>query len=173
MKECGKCGEIKDLTAFHKCSAYKDGLQYYCKECKKKYYTAKLSENRAKKREYHHANRERLVAEMQLRYHANRDSYKKRFAENYQAKKVDYINRANERRANKISATPKWADRSKIKAIYDVCSFFNEVNGYVKYHVDHKIPLKNGLVCGLHVHTNLQIIPAEENLSKNNRFEIE
>lgn len=68
--------------------------------------------------------------------------------------------------------TPQWADFEKIKAYYEVCSFFNEVNGYVKYHVDHVIPLQGELVSGLHVHNNLQVLLGLDNIKKKNKFEI-
>ena len=38
-------------------------------------------------------------------------------------------------------------------------------------HIDHIIPLQNRLVCGLHCISNLQAIPAEDNLSKFNKFD--
>ena len=78
---------------------------------------------------------------------------------------------AARRRASKTQRTPLWFDTEKTQAYYDVCNFFNEVNGYIKYHVDHIIPLHGKTVSGLHVHTNLQVIPSHENVIKSNRFE--
>lgn len=35
LKKCSKCGELKSKTEFHKYLSSKDGLQSYCKSCKK------------------------------------------------------------------------------------------------------------------------------------------
>ena len=76
------------------------------------------------------------------------------------------------RKSAKLLRTPAWADTEKIQAYYDVCAFFNEVNGYIKYHVDHDYPLQGELVSGLHVHNNLRILLAKDNVSKKNKFEV-
>ena len=65
------------------------------------------------------------------------------------------------RRAARLKATPPWADLEKIKQIYE-----KRPKGH---HVDHIIPLQGRNVCGLHVHYNLQYLPAEENQRKYNK----
>ena len=60
-------------------------------------------------------------------------------------------------------ATPKWADQEKIARIYI------DANKSGK-HVDHIIPLRGKMVCGLHVENNLQAISASLNFWKSNRL---
>lgn len=68
-----------------------------------------------------------------------------------------------------IGITPKWADKQKIRDIYKACKLITKESG-IKHHVDHVIPVKGKKVSGLHVHTNLAIIKAVDNLKKSNKF---
>ena len=65
-------------------------------------------------------------------------------------------------RMRKQQQVPPWANIEAIKQIYLNCP-----DGY---HVDHIIPLKGELVSGLHVETNLQHLPAKENMQKRNKY---
>ena len=64
--------------------------------------------------------------------------------------------------ADRAKRIPKWADMSKITEFYLGCP--------PGHHVDHIVPLRGKGVSGLHVHYNLQYLPAIENMRKNNRF---
>lgn len=59
-------------------------------------------------------------------------------------------------------AMPVWADRLAIRDIYR-----NRPEGM---HVDHIVPIRGELVCGLHVESNLQYLPSEVNMKKSNSF---
>ena len=72
--------------------------------------------------------------------------------------------REAKRRALKLNATPNWSDLNKIKEIYMNCP--------QGHHVDHIIPLQGKNVSGLHIPINLQYLPATENLSKSNKWEV-
>jgi hypothetical protein len=76
---------------------------------------------------------------------------------------------AAERRAICKSATPKWANKFFMKEIYHLARLRSEATGFM-WHVDHVIPLKGKNVCGLHVETNMQVIPWIENIRKSNKF---
>lgn len=67
------------------------------------------------------------------------------------------------RRAQKLKASPAWADRAAIHEMYRCARL-------LKYHVDHIVPLRSGIVCGLHVEHNLQVLPPRENKQKGNKW---
>tara|TARA_R110000822_G_scaffold182643_1_gene322201 strand:+ start:306 stop:698 length:393 start_codon:yes stop_codon:yes gene_type:complete len=71
------------------------------------------------------------------------------------------------RRAKRKHAQPKWVNSSELLLIYAQAKRVSDMIGY-EYHVDHIIPLQGKMVCGLHVPWNLQIIPAWQNLQKQN-----
>ena len=62
-------------------------------------------------------------------------------------------------------ATPKFANKQKIKEIYKRCREITLETG-IQHHVDHIIPIKSTIVCGLHTETNLRIVTATENLTR-------
>lgn len=66
-------------------------------------------------------------------------------------------------RANKLNATPPWADVEAIKLIYELAAKSG-------MHVDHVIPLRGRNVCGLHVQGNLQLLTPLENMAKGNKW---
>jgi len=76
--------------------------------------------------------------------------------------------RCRMRQAMKRQAVPTWANFKKIDAIYAKARKFEDQTGE-RYHVDHIVPLKSPLVCGLHWERNLTILKASENIQKGNR----
>ena len=76
------------------------------------------------------------------------------------------------RHTAKMQRTPSWLskhDKLHIKCLYQVAAMRTRESGCV-WHVDHVIPLQGENVCGLHVPSNLQVIPAYDNVSKGNRY---
>ena len=68
---------------------------------------------------------------------------------------------------------PSWLTESDIlamKCIYQVAAMRN-ASSDIKWSVDHIIPLNGKTVCGLHVPSNLQVIPLSENRAKWNHYE--
>lgn len=139
--------------------AHKEDLKQYLREyCEKQKQIPETEEHREKR-----------LSKKRARYLANREKYKsQRIACHARKPELKYAIQAS-RRARKKLAMPKWADKKAILAIYREAKRLTKETG-TAWHVDHIIPLKSALVCGLHIPTNLQILPAFENRRKQNRF---
>lgn len=76
------------------------------------------------------------------------------------------------RRRKHREATPKWltaAQKTTMREIYKIAITMTQTTGE-QYVVDHIVPLRSEVVCGLHVPWNLRVITQEENLKKSNKF---
>lgn len=172
-KSCSICKEVKDYNCFYTNKATKSGRQSSCKECNLKAY----HENK-----HRYADRIKAYQE-QVKQDGSRSEYNaKWYRDNiekatetrkdwYQRNKGHKNSLTAKRRAQALNATPKWADQWFIDEIYDLAKLRTEMTG-INWHVDHIIPLQGKLVCGLHVETNLQVIPGYENYKKNNKFTV-
>lgn len=94
---------------------------------------------------------------------------KKKYKEDNPAKtRADTV----KRRANKMQRTPAWLtaeDYWIIEQAYELAARRTKIFGFA-WHVDHVIPLQGKYVSGLHVPTNLQVIPWRDNVAKANRY---
>jgi 5-methylcytosine-specific restriction endonuclease McrA len=76
------------------------------------------------------------------------------------------------RRRKHRDATPAWltrAQKSQIRELYKIAITMTKTTGE-QYVVDHIVPLRSDVVCGLHVPWNLRVITQEENLLKSNKL---
>lgn len=144
---CKKCGSRVRYTSTSN-----------CKECAISRGKAIYKDNKSQQKKYYAENADKIRKR-------NRE-YKKK----YRKSRPD-VKRAEDakRRADKINRTPSWANLSDIKNIYSWARLASVSTG-VEHHVDHVIPLKGKTVSGLHVETNLSVVPYWENLEKNNKF---
>jgi len=191
MKTCTACKEEKDFSFFGKSASTKDGYAYVCSACRKEksaaFYLANkdklvernkkwMLENKEKHRAYlkdwYESNKERVLAEDKEWYRNNKQvaaDRDRKWRENNPGKVRERT--ANRREAVR-KASPAWLtdnDKQNIRLIYKQAAE-REKQTNIKYHVDHIVPLRAKNVCGLHVAWNLQVIPATENLIKNNKL---
>ena len=163
-----------------------------CIECHRQGAQESYTNNRdtalAQKREYRSRSdvRDRAKTYGAMYYERNRDKFSAHNAAYYQrnaaaiaermrsdaGKRPDvYAERYGRRRAQKLNATPPWLtveQRIQMLGLYRRARTLTKLTG-TKHHVDHIVPLRGKLVCGLHVPWNLQVIPARENMSKSNK----
>jgi hypothetical protein len=164
MKNCKRCGQSKSVSAFRLDPRYRDGYGSWCAQCHRERGAEWSKENRehrtAKRAAWVDENPERArVADRKWK-----SANKTKLAESYRAWRRANLKRdaarVSARKAAKLRAVPKWADKGKIAAIYR-----DRPEGF---DVDHIVPLVSPIVCGLHWEGNLQYLPSAENQSKRN-----
>lgn len=165
MKHCWKCDLDKPKEEFGRNKSKPDGLATECRSCK-----------RQQDRDYAARNRETARKRANDWYYANYDYALERNKRNCKVWRQNnpdkHCSKQANRRAKKIQATPKWLSEShllQIECKYSLSKMLSRETGQL-YHVDHIIPLKSKVVCGLHVPWNLRVIPASENLRKSNKI---
>ena len=135
-----------------------------------KKYSAENPEKVAAYRKASHAANPEKAAAQQKKYRDTNPEKRAESQKKYSAANPEKINAlAAKRRAKLLSATVPWSDIMKIYDFYVDASELTRRTG-IPHQVDHVIPLNHPLVCGLHTELNLQILTAEENLKKSNKF---
>lgn len=178
MKTCSKCKVKKPPEAFTKDAQKKDGLRSSCRECSKPYNISALA--RARVRKWQIENPEKLRAAKRTHYdtHIRRPRKPKDLTAPTRAKKNWKLKnpvkmRADRalRRAKELQAAPVWANEFFIQEAYALARLRTkqQTGGVTKWHVDHIVPLRSKLVCGLHNEFNLCVTPAVHNMTKGNR----
>ena len=120
-------------------------------------------------KKWRQANPERNLANQSRLREQNRERYNA-YATKWAANNAHSVN-ANSRlrKATKRMATPKWADTHSIGEFYYTADRLGMHTGDF-YQVDHIVPLRSKIVCGLHVPANLRVITRVENMQKSNRY---
>jgi hypothetical protein len=107
------------------------------------------------------------------RYH-NYDKIRAWYRVNHERVRVSGRTHTARYQAARLNAVPRWLTKAHWAAI---SKFYSDADTIAKtsgipHHVDHIVPLRGKLVCGLHVPWNLQVLPGWDNCSKGNRFAV-
>ena len=100
----------------------------------------------------------------------SKEGYRESRQRSYQKNKASYVTRAYNRYMKRKQHTLKNVTYKDLQVFYEEARKLTEETGIV-HNVDHIIPIKNDLVCGLNVPWNLQILTEFENKSKKNKFD--
>jgi hypothetical protein len=171
VKTCGRCSFEKLISEFSNDKSRKDGKNPRCKSCDSVYFANRPNKTREKEVERRESGR---YNDYYVNWRKSNKEKIRDFNKNYRLLNSDKRNSLeSKRRAAKLNATPSWLTEQhlvQIEAIYSHARDCRLVTGE-PYHVDHIVPLQGRNVCGLHVPWNLQVLPADVNVRKNNRYE--
>lgn len=172
MKRCTKCGDSKPGIEFHRNKKASDGLDYRCKLCRKYAEAARYKENPLRHlltgQKWARENPKKCAEIMARWRKKNPEKIAAMAARTRKKCAAKWAARAMARHAQKLRATPAWGNEFFISEAYDLANLRTRLTG-IRWEVDHIVPLKSKLVCGLHVEHNLQVIPKAINREKSNR----
>ena len=170
----GTCIECRRLREKHR---YHDNPEETKRKVAKKYQN-NSEKLREKRRAWYaeHKEKEKAIAKVRSAEwraknpnHAGASEAKKKWKkENAHKVRADTV----KRRTAKMKRTPAWLTEDDfwlIEQAYELATLRTKMFGF-SWHVDHVIPLQGKNVSGLHVPTNLQVIPWIQNVSKANKY---
>jgi hypothetical protein len=175
MRTCKKCFLEKPMDAFKK---HTHGFRHVCKKCQ---YDAEMTNPEAhanrllRMKKYRNSEQGIVTAAKYVCSESGKESRKnaiRRYEQN--TGKSAKIARTARRRLTKNQRTPEWLtedDHWIIDQAYELAALRTKMFGFA-WHVDHIIPLQGKIVSGLHVPTNLQVIPWLDNIKKHNRYKV-
>jgi hypothetical protein len=144
------------------------------KRIAKEWYERNKELTKERARAWHLSNPEK-VSEKNISYKSkNKEKvtqYNKQWWSENKDKRASY---EGKRRAAQLQRTPKWlteSDLRMIEAKYSLAAMLTRETGII-HHVDHIIPLQGKKVSGLHVFSNLRVIPGTDNVKKSNSYQI-
>jgi hypothetical protein len=132
-------------------------------------YAANKDDIIARNKKWRRENAEEVSAYNRRKRQKKGDELRARRRADYRKNKGRYVAQARAREELVKRATPAWANLKAIEQFYIEAERLTRVTG-IKHHVDHFYPLQGKTMCGLHVETNLQVLPAAINLRKSNRI---
>jgi len=172
MKSCSKCKQDKSTDLFQVDKSRNDGLQPYCKSCRK-----------IAQQNYYLKNKDSFNKKQAIRRSVNRDEINQYFRKRYQSHKEEESlrkkiyhrnnpeisnNASARRRVRKLNNGVFLVTLKELKALYNASCFYCGFNANIE--IDHVIPISRG---GRHSIGNLVPACITCNRSKNNKFIIE
>lgn len=160
-------------AAYQKAYAQKNRIKAY--ECVKEWRAANPEKWKEQKKRYTKKHQDIITAKSLRWKKANPERVAESSRQTRLKHKARVLATKAKYRASKRNKTPIWVNKEHlwlIKQAYELAILRTKQFGF-SWHVDHIIPLNGVNVSGLHVIKNIQVIPAAENLLKNNKYEIE
>lgn len=160
-KLCNHCRQEKEITAFYACKRMKDGYFNQCKQCTKQKAKIWAKENPEKRKDVYtqyHRDKRGCVT---------REEYDKNRKENAIGRQASVFKYSSKRRQQKKRVPCEFTDFVAEEAAA-LCKLRQKTTG-ITWHVDHIVPLNHRKACGLHLWTNLQVVPDYWNFRKGNR----
>ena len=120
------------------------------------------------------ANKDKVRADSKAWAKANPEKVKAKALRHIRKHPDAYTAHAVASVAKRAQRVPQWLtsdDRWMMREAYNLAKLRTHVFGFI-WEVDHIIPLRGKLVSGLHVPTNLQVIPKTDNRSKRNYYSL-
>lgn len=165
MPVCRECHIEKPINSFYlrtDSNTYRTNciVCYQIKNSKNQ--KARKSQKQKYDAERYAENAEKVKSRTRLKRQLDGDQVRKMERAYYRNNPGPYKANAARRKAALLKRTPNWAKLEAIKEFYSNCP--------EGFHVDHVIPLQGKDISGLHILSNLQYLPAEDNLKKGNRL---